>query len=178
MARPKKVLESSNESPEASEVVFTQELIQGDVNTEEHPVKEEPSVKDKIQQGLTGLSGIKVKQSFVLKCANSLDFMQRFQHEVQKGAVLKDDVYPSLSFPFTAYMIREIDIGEDEYAPVENPYIRATPIKREEFVFGEEELSKFSLGVFRKVVAKWGITGKDRKIMTNEYLKLVGDLLK
>lgn len=92
-----------------------------------------------------------------------LKFLQNIAEYAAKGATL-DFKYPtSIRFPQKAMMNYETD----EYL-ITSPDIQVIPIDLE---YTKEMLEALDWEVFKRTVAKAGVGGRARDIMTNQYLK-------
>jgi len=129
-----------------------------------------------------------MKYQLIVKCGNSLGFgwLETIVELAKQGAVLKEGVNQMLKFPHTCYM--EIESEED---PVATPFVRVfREDKSEVFIVKEtdevggfsmeiddgirlskEELDALEWQAFKEACKKVNIKGRDRNLMTTQYLK-------
>ena len=110
----------------------------------------------------------KVKQKIVLRTADRIEFATELLKWGAMGAKLQDRTVPRLFAPFTA----ELEILVDPKNPYKDTHcIRAYPPDHR--VYTEVELEEMTFEEFRESVALLGVKGRDRKIMTADYLEAV-----
>ena len=109
-----------------------------------------------------------VKQKIVLRTADRIEFATELLKWGAMGAKLQDRTVPRLFAPFTA----ELEILVDPKNPYKDTHcIRAYPPDHR--VYTEVELEEMTFEEFRESVALLGVKGRDRKIMTADYLEAV-----
>lgn len=110
----------------------------------------------------------KVRQKMVLRTADRIEFATELLKWGAMGAKLQDRTVPRLYAPFTA----ELEILIDPKVPHKDTHcIRAYPPDHR--VYTEVELEEMTFEEFRESVALLGVKGRDRKIMTADYLEAV-----
>ena len=109
-----------------------------------------------------------VRQKMVLRTADRIEFATELLKWGAMGAKLQDRTVPRLYAPFTA----ELEILIDPKVPHKDTHcIRAYPPDHR--VYTEVELEEMTFEEFRESVALLGVKGRDRKIMTADYLEAV-----
>ena len=109
-----------------------------------------------------------VKQKMVLRTADRIEFATELLKWGAMGAKLQDRTVPRLYAPFTA----ELEILVDPKNPHKDTHcIRAYPPDHR--IYTEQELEDMEFTEFRESVALLGVKGRDRKIMTFDYLEAV-----
>lgn len=118
-------------------------------------------------------------QQINVSAVNPIDFVNRILELGAQGAKLKGNTYPRIKgIPFSAQLVIEVE----ENAPVENsPGVNAIPVAKQTQddtdeikdvkVFTKEELEALDWADFRKVVGDVGVSGRQRNVMTAQYLK-------
>ena len=115
----------------------------------------------------------KVRQKMVLRTADRIEFATELLKWGAMGAKLQDRTVPRLYAPFTA----ELEILIDPKVPHKDTHcIRAYPPDHR--VYTEVELEEMTFEEFRESVALLGVKGRDRKIMTFDYLEAVESIKK
>lgn len=91
-------------------------------------------------------------------------FMQNVVEVVSKGATLKADTTPCMRFPYSAWFFLET-----EELMQDKPGVKFQIIEEK---YNREQLDAMSWDELKKVVKKsYGITGRDRAVLSREYLK-------
>ena len=115
----------------------------------------------------------KVRQKMVLRTADRIEFATELLKWGAMGAKLQDRTVPRLYAPFTA----ELEILVDPKNPHKDTHcIRAYPPDHR--IYTEQELEDMEFTEFRESVALLGVKGRDRKIMTFDYLEAVESIKK
>lgn len=97
------------------------------------------------------------------------NFMKNVVEASNKGAILQEDKVPRLSYPHSCWMyVESKDMLED------SPGFRYQVIQEN---YTKEQLDELEWSEFKAVVKKkHGISGRDRTLMTNQYLKASGQV--
>lgn len=109
-----------------------------------------------------------VKQKLVIRTGDRIEFIEELLKFGKLGAVRQANSVPRLFAPFTA----ELEIFVDPKNPFKDTHcIRAYPPDHR--VYTEVELENMTFEEFRESVGLLGVKGRDRKIMTYDYLAAV-----
>ncbi len=131
-----------------------------------------------------------MKYEMIVKCGNNigLGWLETIVDLANQGATLKEGVRNSFKFPHICWM--EIEAEED---PIATPFIRVFREDKSEVAIikqDQEFAAKFSLDVsdgkrltkeqldsmewkaFKALLKLDNITGRDRKLMTTQYLQV------
>ena len=96
-------------------------------------------------------------------------FMKNIIELANKGAVLEEGKVPALRFPHSAWMYLNT-----EELMVNKPGFQFQVMQEN---FTKEQLDDLEWSEFKAVVKKkHGISGRDRTLMTNQYLKASGQV--
>jgi len=96
-------------------------------------------------------------------------FIKNVVELANMGAVLEDNKVPGLRFPHQAWMYLKTD------KLMENKPGFQFQIMQE--LFTKEQLDELEWSEFKAVVKKkYGITGRDRQLLTTQYLKASGQV--
>lgn len=109
-----------------------------------------------------------VKQKIVIRTADRVEFAKELLKWGAMGAKLQDRTVPRLIAPFTAELVVMIDPKKPHK---DTHCIRAYPPDHR--VYTEQELTDMVFEEFRESVALFGVKGRDRKIMTKDYLDVI-----
>ena len=94
-------------------------------------------------------------------------FMKNIIELANKGAVLEEGKVPALRFPHSAWMYLNT-----EELMVNKPGFQFQIMQE---IFTKDQLDELEWSEFKAVVKKkYGITGRDRTLLTNQYLKASG----
>ena len=109
-----------------------------------------------------------VRQKIVIRSGDRIEFVEELLKWGAIGAKRQANTVPRLFAPFTA----ELEILVDPKNPHKDTHcIRAYPPDHR--VYTEVELEEMTFEEFRESVALLGVKGRDRKIMTADYLEAV-----
>lgn len=104
------------------------------------------------------------KYELVIGGANPITTIQEVIKWASKGARYKDGTYPRLSsIPYRIEM--EIETGDVLVSSA------TVIVKAVQYPKTQEELEAMSWDDFRKEMKRVGISGRDRQVMQNKYLK-------
>ena len=112
-----------------------------------------------------------------IKLSNSdgspITFLQDFQELVQAGCVLSLESYPRVRDMFPeAHLVKQCNVNNLEQELIKNkPNVSVKPIEHSQLVFDEDYMKELPWATFRAVCKYFGVTGKDRQVMINKYLK-------
>lgn len=109
-----------------------------------------------------------VRQKIVIRTADRIEFAKELLKWGAMGAKLQDRTVPRLIVPFTAEMVVMIDPKKPHK---DTHCVRAYPPDHR--VYTEQELEDMVFEEFRESVALFGVKGRDRKIMTKDYLDVI-----
>lgn len=112
------------------------------------------------------------KQVITVSAVDPIQFVKRMLEMGAKGATLRDGTFPRIKG--VPYMVQlEIETDKNtEVAPA--PGVTPTPIPLQEKVYTREELDGMSWDEFRKNTQAHGVKGRQRDVMTVQYLKATG----
>ena len=107
----------------------------------------------------------RVKQKLTVRTADRITFINEVLEMGRIGAVQRPNSVPKLTAPFMADFVLEVD---PKKPMVSTPTVIAYPpdIK----AYTEIELSKMTFEEFREAVALVGVKGRERAVMTSQYL--------
>jgi hypothetical protein len=130
-----------------------------------------PVVMQAIEEGLKGKSGITRKQNIVVQ-GDSPILIKAFEKAILAGARFKEGTFPQLNnYPKHIEMYVELDLADEEWVNDVPNGLHCSPIAAKELIFDKETMEGLPWEAFRKVCAKHGITGRDRKVMLADYMK-------
>ena len=110
----------------------------------------------------------KVKQKIVIRSGDRIEFIDELLKWGAMGANRQANSVPRLFAPFTA----ELEIFVDAKNPFKDTHcVRAYPPDHR--IYTEQELEDMTFEDFRESVGLLGVKGRDRKIMTSDYLAAV-----
>lgn len=110
-------------------------------------------------------------QQIVVTAADPIAFVKEILKWGEKGATLKDRTFPRLKgLPYAV----ELEIETDKNIP-STPLANVLPIPTSAEVYTKEELEALEWSVFKKVCKSLNIGGRDRVVMTTQYLKAVAE---
>lgn len=139
------------------------------INTGETP--KDPVVMKAIEEGLKGKSGITVMQNIVVQ-GDSPILIKAFEKAILAGARFKSKTYPQLNnYPKHIEMEVELDLADEEWVNDVPNGLHCSPVGAKELIFDETVMNDLPWEAFRKVCAKHGVTGRDRKVMLTDYMK-------
>jgi hypothetical protein len=114
-----------------------------------------------------------MQQDINVQATCPIEFLQRVQEAIIRGARYKEGTYVSLkTLPLMAEMI--VEIGEDPQNEWKDkgPHIWAIPFPKTQLVYSKEQLEALDWEVFKKLVKDTtGESGRDRNLLTSKYLK-------
>ena len=109
-----------------------------------------------------------VKQKVVIRTGDRIEFVKHLLQFGAEGAKIQQNTVPRLIAPFTA----ELEIMVDPKKPyTDTPHTRAYPPDHR--IYTEQELESMTFEEFRESVALFGVKGRERKVMTQEYLAVI-----
>ena len=109
-----------------------------------------------------------VRQKIVIRSGDRIEFVEELLKWGAIGAKRQANTVPRLFAPFTA----ELEIMVNPSTPFKDTHcVRAYPPDHR--VYTEVELEEMTFEEFRESVALLGVKGRDRKIMTADYLEAV-----
>lgn len=114
-----------------------------------------------------------MQQNINVQATNQIEFLQKVQEVIIRGARYKEGTYVSLK---TLPMMAEftVEIGEDPNAEWKDkgPHIWAVPLPQNKLVYTKEQLEALDWESFKKLVKDTtGETGRDRNLLITKYLK-------
>ena len=109
-----------------------------------------------------------VRQKIVIRSGDRIEFVEELLKWGAIGAKRQANTVPRLYAPFTA----ELEIMVNPKNPHKDTHcVRAYPPDHR--VYTDVELEEMTFEEFRESVALLGVKGRDRKIMTADYLEVV-----
>lgn len=113
-------------------------------------------------------------QKLVITAVSPIDFISRILEAGKNGAVLKDRTFPRLKgLPYAVELEVEVE-GSSEI--LSSPGVNAIPVPMSEKVYSKEELEILDWDIFKKACKAYGITGRDRNLLTTKYLQATNQI--
>lgn len=112
-----------------------------------------------------------VRQKIVIRSGDRIEFVEELLKWGAIGAKRQANSVPRLFAPFTA----ELEVLVDPKNPYKDTHcVRAYPPDHR--IYTEQELEEMTFEDFRESVGLLGVKGRDRKIMTSDYLEAVKNI--
>ena len=115
-----------------------------------------------------------IQQTIKVQAVDNIQFLKTVQEVITRGARYDETTYVYLNtMPLMAQFIVELDEDNAEQVWKDNgPWIFAVPLAKKEFKYSKEQLEEMDWDELKKVVKDtYGITGRDRNVLINQYLK-------
>lgn len=113
-----------------------------------------------------------MQQNINVQATNQIEFLQKVQEVIIRGARYKEGTYVSLK---TLPMMAEftVDVGEDPNAEWKDkgPHIWAVPLPMKHMKYSKEQLEAMPIEEIRPILASRNIKGRDKRLMVKEYLE-------
>lgn len=107
-----------------------------------------------------------------VQATNQIEFLQKVQEVILRGARYKEGTYVSLNtLPLMAEFT--VEIGEDPQSEWKDngPHIWAIPFPIKHLKYTKEQLEAMPIEDIRPILSSRGIKGRDKRLMIKEYLE-------
>lgn len=113
-------------------------------------------------------------QKFTVSAVDPKEFVRMVLEFGAKGAWLPDDEYPQINH-YPKHVKLAIEVNENTEAILSSPNIIAFDPVYDAKSFTKEELDEMQWDDLKAVCKAVGVTGRDRTVIINRYLAIVGE---